>query len=217
MISRSATPLPSLFVLLLIATAVSLGCGKESKVEQASQVEFVPEYPALPDDAPLPDQMEEAAALIDRELLEEQEKFYLKNFQDVRDLYTDPAGNLLVSEASLGAMADIMEMPNRTRLRIEAEKFYFRAPESANAGFENTYRGIVHLLGGTVPAQGDYSPEVEDHRVYLHTNHSYEIQKLNSLEVERRIRIERFYIYMKTDDDRWVRVRVEERAPGSSP
>ncbi|MCA9427646.1 MAG: hypothetical protein KC994_21375 [Candidatus Omnitrophica bacterium] len=194
-----------------------LGCGKDSKMEQASPVEFVPEYPTLPDDAPLQDQMDEAAALIDRELLEEQEKFYLKNFEAIHGLYTNPGGDLLVSEESMKAMADIMQSPSRVRLKIEAEKFYFRAPESANNGFDSTYQGEVHMLGESVPAQGDYSDEVKRHRVYLHAQFIYEVQKPNSFEVDRRIRIDRYIIYQKTEDDEWRRIRIEERAPGTKP
>ncbi len=186
-------------------------------MEEPSQVEFIPEYPTLPDDAPLPDQLEEAAAFIDRELLEEQEKFYLKNFEEVRELYADSKGNLLVPESSLQAMADIMRMPNRVRLKITGEKFYLRAPESANDGFRDSYRGIVHMLGESVPAQADYSDEVRDHRVYLHAQFAYEIQKPNSIEVERRVRVDRYIIYLKTDEDTWERARIEERAPGSRP
>lgn len=192
-----------------------MGCfGRESKVEEASQVEYIPEYPTLPDDAPLPDQMDEAAASIDRELLEEQEKFYLKNMPDVRALYSDDRGKLLISEESMAAMADMMLAPNRVRLKIAVLKFHFRAPESANAGFETTHQGIVHLLGERVPAQGEYSGQIERHRVYLHARFSYDVQQLESFETERRVNVDRFIIFEKTPEKKWTRVRVEERAPG---
>ena len=200
--------------VLLLGGILLFGCGRETKVEEeASPVQYVPEYPTLPDDAPLADQMEEAAAFIDRELLEEQEKFYLKKFDDIQALYTDDRGNLLVSESSLGAMRDMIEMPNRVRLKIQVQKFYFRAPESSNNGFEVTTQGTVHMLGETVPAQGDYSDQAKDHRVYLHARFTYEVQAPDSYETERRVRIDRYIIYVKTEDSRWRRVRIEERAP----
>ena len=200
---------------IFIGSILWLACGKESKVEEASPVGFVPEYASVPEDAPLPEQMKEAAAVIDRELLEEQEKFYLKNVDGIRALYSDEAGDLLVSEDSLRAMQEMMLQPNRTRLKIKAEKFYFRAPEPANDVSPKTHRGVVYLLEGTVPAQGDFSGEVRDHRVYLHAQFAYEIQKPDSFEIERTFRIDRYIIYRKGQDGRWNRIRIEERAPGS--
>lgn len=203
------------FLLLPLSVLLLMGCfGKESKVEEASRVEYIPEYPTLPDDAPLPDQMDEAAASIDRELLEEQEKFYLKNLADIRSLYSDAEGSLLISEESMDAMADMMLAPNRVRLKIAALRFHFRAPESANAGFETTHQGIVHLLGERVPAQGEYAREIPRHRVYLHARFSYEIQELESFGTERRVNVDRFIIFEKTPEKKWTRVRIEERAPG---
>lgn len=192
-----------------------MGCfGKEAKVEEAGRVEYIPEYPTLSDDAPLSDQMDEAAASIDRELLEEQEKFYLKNLADIRTLYSDARGKLLISEESMSAMADMMLAPNRVRLKIAVLKFHFRAPASANAGFETAHQGVVHLLGERVPSQGEYSEDIERHRVYLHARFSYEVQQLESFGTERRVNVDRYIIFEKSPEKKWTRVRIEERAPG---
>ena len=190
---------------------VLLGCGGSDAVKGGVDGSGQPDpvYSILPDDAPLRDQVDEAAANIERELLEEQEKFYQKRREETRRFNSGPDGDLLVSEESFSRLTALMDSPDPVRLKITPQRFRLLVPHVPGGSYEEPMRGTVHMLSGAVPAEAEYSNQVSVNSIGLMAVYEYLPPTGAALMTSRTIR------YAKTPSGTWQRIKIEETPVGA--
>jgi hypothetical protein len=198
---------------------VLLGCGGSDAVKDGpdGSGQADPVYSILPDDAPLRDQVDEAAANIERELLEEQEKFYQKRSDDIRLFNSDPNGDLLIPQESFARLMDLMNSPVPARLKITPQRFRLLVPYFQGGAFEEPMRGTVHMLSGTVPAEAEYSNQVSVNGIGLKALYEYIPQTGTPTQENLPFVVSRYIRYTKTPYGTWQRVKIQENPPGTPP
>jgi len=195
-----------LILLFSVSAVLSSGCGKgEGSQSRPPELDFTdPVYPVLPDTAPLRDQLDEAAAFVEREFLEEQEKFFLQRGDEIQAYYRGPDGTPLVPEASLGKMLELMRTSPHPRLKIVCRRFHLKASQGQGGVREAPESTTVRMLGNEVPAKAEYAGKGEGTRLRLLADYEYPGGA-----------VRRDILYHKQADGRWRRVRIQES--GSTP
>jgi hypothetical protein len=201
---------PRFFTLLFLSVAAVLasGCGKgEGAANRPPDLDFTgPVYPVLPDTAPLRDQLDEAAAYVERELLEEQEKFFLKRGEETQAYYRGPDGSPLVPESSLRNMISAMQISANPRLKIISRNFHLRVSQDPGGVREPPENTTVRMMGEAVPAIGEYAGQGEGTRLRVSTVYEYPNGP-----------VQREIYYQKQPDGRWSRIRIRETGAAPQP
>lgn len=188
------------------------GCGvKESdRNPQAGLTVDDPIYPVLSEDAPLADQLDEASAHIERDLLEEQEKFYRKRFDEIRGFYTDPDGGFLISNESFSRLMDLMSLAEPVRLKVTPQRLKLVVPPPESGAYQEPVSGEVLMLSGTVSAEAEYSPQVPVASVGLRALYEYRVEAGDLQSRMRTQSLFRTIRYAKGERGVWKRVGIEE-------
>jgi hypothetical protein len=211
---------------LMVFFAVQLflaGCGREERIQspQADLEYRPPVYAILPDDAPLRDQMEEAAGYIERQLLEEQQKVNLQREDEVRTFYTAPDGSRLLSKDSWKQVEPFLDSKAPARLSIRILAFELRAP--AAAAPPGTVLGTpetapVYLLGDTVQGSAYFTDQVPLHTIRMRTVYHYRFEPSDDSPAPGEYRIGRDIGFTKTESGNWERTAIQEfPAPVTAP
>lgn len=195
---------------------VLFGCGGSDALKDGAEANGppAPVYAILPDDAPLRDQIDEAAANIERELLEEQEKFNRRRREEIRQYNSGTDGELLISEDSFDRLTDRMNSPSPVRLKITPQRFRLLVPYIEGGSYEEPVRGVIHMLSGTVPAEAEYSNQVNVNGIGLKAVYEYIPQGAGTSGMSVPQTVSRYIRYTKTPQGTWHRVKIEESPVG---